>query len=113
MSKAQSDELIDSLTENAAEWERILDKKYSLRDSYFQFYTNDNSDVLGDFSACLVKKLTLDELKTMCDEIAALVGGELYGTVNIDFFGSRYSFEMMIEWQAKKRGRPKKGTRTK
>jgi len=109
MSKSQSAELIDSLTENSAEWERLLNKKYSLRDSYFQFYTNDNSDVLGDFSACLVKKLTLDELKAMCDEIAALVGGELYGTVNIDFFGSRYSFEMMIEWQTKKCGRKKKG----
>jgi len=105
MSKLQSVELIDSLTENADEWERMLNKKYSLRDSCFQFYTNDNADVLGDFSACLVKKLTLDELKMICEEIAAFVGGELYGTVNIDFFGSRYSFEMMIEWQAKKRGR--------
>jgi len=109
MSKSKSVELIDSLMEKASEWERTLNRKYSLRDSHFQFYTNDSADVLGAFSACLVKKLALDELKAVCEGIAALVGGELCGTVNIDFFGSRYSFEMMVEWQAKRRGRSKKG----
>jgi len=76
MSKSRTKELIDSLSENASECERMLNKKYSLRDPHFQFYTNESSDMLGDFSACLVKKLTLDELKTKCVEIAALVGGE-------------------------------------
>lgn len=99
---AKNIDIISALTGRIAEYQELLNRKYSLTDSHLQFLTNSNSDVLGEFSAILRNKLTLDALKTMCEEIAAFVGGSLYGTVNVDFSGSCYSFEMMIEFQEKK-----------
>lgn len=42
-------------------------------------------------------QLLVEELQTACERVAKWVGGDLYGTVNIDFSGTSPSLEMMVE----------------
>ena len=43
--------------------------------------------------------MTALDIQVVCEKIAKWLGGELYGTVNLDFSGSSPSLEMMVEFQ--------------
>lgn len=49
-----------------------------------------------DFSG-VGHRMTVVGLRRLCDDISAMVGGTLYGTVNIDYTGDVISVEMMVE----------------
>ena len=40
-----------------------------------------------------------EEIGMMCENMAMWVGGELYGTVNLDFSGSSPILEMVVEFE--------------
>ena len=42
-------------------------------------------------------RMTIAGLRRLCDDISAIVGGKLYGTVNIDYSGDVVSVEIMVE----------------
>ena len=42
-------------------------------------------------------RMTIAGLHRLCDDISEMVGGTLYGTVNIDYSGDVVSVEMMVE----------------
>lgn len=97
-----------SLEKNFPHWARELERKYSLSGSCLQLFGDNSESVIIEYEAVLNCRPTLEGFREICEGIATHVGGELYGAVNVDFFGSSYSFVMMIELAAKKRGRPKK-----
>lgn len=41
--------------------------------------------------------MTALEIQTVCGKIARWIGGDLLGTVNLDFSGTEPSLEMMVE----------------
>lgn len=43
--------------------------------------------------------MTALDIQVVCEKIAKWLGGELYGTVNLDFSGDEPSLEMMVEFQ--------------
>ena len=43
--------------------------------------------------------MTALDIQVVCVKIAKWLGGELYGTVNLDFSGDEPSLEMMVEFQ--------------
>ena len=49
-----------------------------------------------DFSG-VGNRMTIAGLRRLCDDISDMVGGTLYGTVNIDYSGDVVSVEMMVE----------------
>lgn len=42
-------------------------------------------------------RMTVSGLRRLCESISAMIGGALYGTVNIDYSGDAVSVEMMVE----------------
>jgi hypothetical protein len=42
-------------------------------------------------------RMTVAGLRRLCENISTMIGGSLYGTVNIDYSGDSVSVEMMVE----------------
>ena len=49
-----------------------------------------------DFSG-VGNRMTIAGLRRLCDDISEMVGGLLYGTVNLDYSGDVVSVEMMVD----------------
>ena len=49
-----------------------------------------------DFTGVGVR-MSVAGLRRLCENISAMIGGTLYGTVNIDYSGDVVSVEMMVE----------------
>ena len=49
-----------------------------------------------DFSG-VGHRMTIAGLRRLCDDVSEMVGGTLYGTVNLDYSGNVVSVEMMVE----------------
>ena len=79
--------------------EKQLEERFSL--SHVHMQSVSRSRVNGrslqiDFSG-VGHRMTIAGLRRLCDDISAMVGGTLYGTVNIDYSGDVISVEMMVE----------------
>ena len=71
--------------------------KYSLKLMGMQAWDNKDGRELAEVSFMFGELMTALDIQVVCEKIAKWLGGELYGTVNLDFSGSSPSLEMMIE----------------
>lgn len=79
--------------------EKQFEERFSL--SHIHMQSVSRSRVNGrllqiDFSG-VGHRMTIAGLRRLCDDISAMVGGTLYGTVDIDYSGDVVSVEMMVE----------------
>lgn len=79
--------------------EKQLEERFSLSHVHMQSVSRSrvNGRLLQiDFSG-VGHRMTIAGLRRLCDDISAMVGGTLYGTVNLDYSGDVVSVEMMVE----------------
>jgi hypothetical protein len=79
--------------------EKQLEERFSLSHVHMQSVSRSrvNGRLLQiDFSG-VGHRMTIAGLRRLCEDISAMVGGILYGTVNIDYSGDVISVEMMVE----------------
>ena len=80
-------------------FKRVFGKKYSLKLSGMQAWGNKDGRELAEVSFVFGELMTALDIQVICEKIAKWLGGELYGTVNLDFSGDEPSLEMMVEFQ--------------
>ena len=76
---------------------RVFGMKYSLKLLGMQARDNKDGRELAEVSFIFGELMTALDIQVVCEKIAKWLGGELYGTVNLDFSGSSPSLEMMVE----------------
>lgn len=79
------------------QFKRMFGDKCSLVSLGFNCWTEKDGRVLGEISFCFSEWMTVLKIQSICEEIAEWMGGDLYGTVNIDFSGNTLSLEMVVE----------------
>ena len=79
------------------QFKRMFGDKYSLVLLDLKCWNEKDGRSLGEVSFCFDKQLTALEIRNICEKIAEWMGGDLYGTINLDFSGSLPSLEMMVE----------------
>ena len=78
---------------------RVFGKKYSLKLIGMQTWSNKVGRELAEVSFTFGEQMTALDIQVVCEKIAKWLGGELYGTVNLDFSGADPLLEMMVEFQ--------------
>lgn len=78
-------------------FELMFGDKYSLTLLDLKYWNEKDGRALGEISFCFSERMTVLKIQSICEEIAEWMGGDLYGTVNIDFSGSTLSLEMVVE----------------
>ena len=78
---------------------RVFGKKYSLTLIEMKVWDNKDGRNLAMVSFEFGELMTASDIQVVCEKIAKWLGGELYGTVNLDFSGDEPSLEMMVELQ--------------
>lgn len=78
---------------------RVFGMKYSLTLIEMKSWDNKDGRELAGVSFAFGELMTALEIQVVCKEIARWLGGELYGTVNLDFSDDEPSLEMMAEFQ--------------
>lgn len=84
---------------NEREIEACLAERFALSHIHVQSicHPKANNRLLQiDFSG-VGHRMMITGLRRLCDDISEMVGGTLYGTVNIDYSGDVVSVEMMVE----------------
>lgn len=76
---------------------RVFGLKYSLKLLEMQAWDNKDGRELAEVSFIFGELMTALDIQVVCEKIAKWLGGELYGTVNLDFSGTSPSLEMMVE----------------
>ena len=79
--------------------EKRLAAQFALSDVHVQpFCRPREKDQLFqiDFTGAGVR-MTVAGLRRLCENISTMIGGALYGTVNIDYSGDTVLVEMMVE----------------
>ena len=87
------------MPENERVIEKRLEERFTLSHIHVQSVcrSGKNGRLLQiDFSG-VGNRMTIAGLRRLCDDISEMVGGLLYGTVNIDYSGDAVSVEMMVE----------------
>ena len=77
----------------------VFGKKYSLTLIEMKAWDNKDGRELAEVSFVFGELMTALDIQVVCEKIAKWLGGELYGTVNLDFSGDKPSLEMMVEFQ--------------
>ena len=80
-------------------FKRVFGKKYSLKLIEMKVWDNKDGRKLAMASFVFGELMTALDIQVVCEKIAKWLGGELYGTVNLDFSGDKPSLEMMVEFQ--------------
>lgn len=78
---------------------RVFGKKCSLTLIEMKVWDNKDGRNLAMVSFEFGELMTASDIQVVCEKIAKWLGGELYGTVNLDFSGDEPSLEMMVELQ--------------
>lgn len=78
-------------------FKRVFGAKYSLSLLELQVAQKDEVHVLLSVVFLFGELMTALDIQVVCEKIAKWLGGELYGTVNLDFSGTSPSLEMMVE----------------
>ena len=92
-------ELKDIVEQKRKLFKRAFGDKYSLRLLDLQMWNNKDGRTLSDVSFTFGESMTALEIRICCEKIAKWIGGELFGTVNLDFSGNVPSLEMVVELQ--------------
>lgn len=79
--------------------EKQLEERFSLSHVHAQSICRPkaNNRLLQIDFAGVGHRMTIAGLRQLCDDISAIVGGKLYGTVNLDYSGDVVSVEMIVE----------------
>ena len=78
---------------------RVFGMKFSLTLIEMKAWDNKDGRSLTMVSFVFGELMTALDIQVVCEKIAKWLGGELYGTVNLDFSGDKPSLEMMVEFQ--------------
>ena len=78
---------------------RVFGMKFSLTLIEMKAWDNKDGRSLTMVSFVFGELMTALDIQVICEKIAKWLGGELYGTVNLDFSGDEPSLEMMVEFQ--------------
>lgn len=81
-------------------FKRAFGAKYSLSLLEMQVSQKDDTRILLSVAFLSGELMTALDIHVVCEKISKWLGGELYGTVNIDFSGTNPSLEMMVELPA-------------
>ena len=76
---------------------RVFGAKYSLSLLEMQVSQKDDTRILLSVAFLFGELMTALDIQVVCEKIAKWLGGELYGSVNLDFSGTNPSLEMMVE----------------
>ena len=71
--------------------------KYSLKLLEMHAWDNKDGRKLAEVSFLFDELMTALDIQVVSEKIAKWLGGELYGSVNLDFSGTNPSLEMMVE----------------
>ncbi len=82
-------------------FKRAFSDKYSLRLLDLQAWDNKDGRTLSNVSFTFGASMAAREIQSCCEKVAKWMGGELFGTVNLDFSGTVPSLEMMVEMHDK------------
>lgn len=87
------------MPENERAIEKQLAERFMFSNVHVQSvcHSGANNRLLQIDFAGVDHRMTIAGLRRLCDDISAIVGGKLYGTVNIDYSGDVVSVEMMVE----------------
>ena len=77
---------------------RVFGMKYSLTPIEMKAWANKDGRELAEVSFMFGELMTAQGIQVVCEKIAKWLGGELYGTVNLDFSGEEPSLEMVVEF---------------
>ena len=76
---------------------RKFGKRYGIKLMELQGHCNPQGEGFIDIDFLFGSRMTAEAIGMMCENIAAWVGGELRGTVNIDFSG-RPTLAIVVEF---------------
>ena len=87
------------MPENERVIEKRLEERFTLSHVHVQSVcrSGENGRMLQIDFAGVGNRMTIAGLRRLCDDISAMAGGTLYGTVNIDYSGDVVSVGMMVE----------------
>ncbi len=77
---------------------RKFGKAYGLKLLELQKWHDKNMGNLGLATFLFGERMSMEAFHIVCQKVAEWMGGDLYGTVNIDFFGSVPSADIMVEY---------------
>ena len=97
--KPKEAEVVELVQKKRTLFNRVFGMKYSLKLLEMQAWDNKDGRELAEVSFMFGELMTASDIQVVCEKIAKWLGGELYGTVNLDFSGSSPSLEMMVEFQ--------------
>lgn len=75
---------------------RKFGKCYGVKLLYLQAHRNPQGQCFADVDFLFGSRMTAEAIGLMCENIAEWIGGELCGTVNIDYSG-RPSLSIVVE----------------
>jgi len=75
---------------------RKFAKRYGVKLLYLQTHRNPDGQCFADVDFLFGSRMTAEAIGLMCENIANWIGGELRGTVNIDYSG-RPSLSIVVE----------------
>ena len=78
---------------------QVFGVKYSLKLLEMRGWNNKDGRILALVSFEFGELMTALDIQVVCGKIAQWLGGELYGTINLDFSSDAPSLEMMVEFQ--------------
>ena len=75
---------------------RVFGTQYGIKLLMLQAHSNPDGQKFVDLDFLFGPRMTVEAVGMMCDKIAEWVGGEVRGTVNIDFAG-KPSLSIVVE----------------
>lgn len=78
-------------------FKRVFGNKYSLELLDLHAWKNKDRRIISNVSFTFGESMSAFEIRICCEKIARWIGGELFGTVNLDFSGNVPSLEMVVE----------------
>ena len=75
----------------------VFGAKYLLSLLEMRVAQKEEAHVLLSVAFLFGELMTALDIQVVCEKIAKWFGGELYGSVNLDFSGTNPSLEMMVE----------------
>ena len=82
---------------NSTLFNRVFGRKYSVELLDMKVWKEKDGRVLGEVSFSFGELMTALDIRIVCSNVAKWIGGDLYGTVNLDFSGTVPSLDMMVE----------------
>ena len=90
--------MTEIVKKKSALFNRVFGRKYSNDLLDMNVWQEQDGRVLGEVSFSFGELMTALDIQVACSDVARWMGGELYGTVNLDFSGTEPSLEMMVEF---------------